>query len=206
MINDILDITGVGSNRLELSPEPVRITPLIKDILVMMSPMATGSDIHLNFDETQDGAGLHVRADRRRLEQVLTSLLSNAIKYNTAGGRVEVRLTTVGDDRLRIAIIDNGMGIPAEAQPRLFNPFDRLGRQDFDIDGTGIGLVLARRLMTLMGGRIDVETVDGSGTAFTITLPTIAAPEAIEPPSPLSPAASTSVRNRPWSTARTSRR
>ena len=184
MIDDILDITGIDASRLEMSPEPVQIAVLIEDTLSSLTQLATASQIEIYFDEMQEAAGLHIRADHRRLKQVLIILLSNAIKYNTAGGRVDVQLALSGNDQLRIAIIDNGMGIPADALPRLFNPFDRLDRQDYNIEGTGIGLVLAKRLTTLMGGRIDVETIDGSGSTFTVTLPMSTALRAIGPSDP----------------------
>ena len=186
MIDDILDITGIEANRLELAPEPVQIALLIQDALGLVAPLATASHVLMYFDAQQEAARLYIRADQRRLKQVLTSLLDNAIRYNTAGGRVDVRLALRGGDQLSISIIDTGMGIPADALPRLFDPFDRLGRQDVDIDGTGIGLVLAKRLTTLMGGRIDVETVEGSGSTFTVTLPITTALHAVGtmPPQP----------------------
>jgi PAS domain S-box-containing protein len=174
MIDDLLDIAGIEADRLELSLEPVAIAELVQDALGLMRPLAVSKRITLGFDRTQPAAGLCVRADRRRLKQILLNLLSNAIKYNYPGGTVDVALTVDGTNQLRIAVIDHGMGIAPEDLHRLFTPFDRLGRQSSNIEGTGIGLALSQRLTTIMGGRLSVESSPGTGSTFVVTMPVTA--------------------------------
>ena len=176
MIVDILDITGIAADRVELSPEPVAITELVHDSMGLMQPLAAENRITLRFDDTEPSAGLHVRADRRRLQQVLLNLLSNAIKYNYPDGTVDIALTAQGAEQLRIAVIDDGMGIAPEDLHRVFSPFDRLGRESSDIEGTGIGLALSQRLATIMGGHLAVEPSPGRGCTFTVTMPVTAPP------------------------------
>ena len=114
--------------------------------------------------------------ERRRLHQVLLNLLSNAIKYNLPAGKVEVCCENVVSGRLRIKISDTGIGIPREFQNRVFAPFDRLHADQTDVQGTGLGLALSRKLIELMGGRIGVESEPGSGSTFWIDLPLTKAP------------------------------
>ena len=112
-----------------------------------------------------------VTADRRRLRQVLLNIMSNAIKYNRPGGSVDITCGTLGSEMLGIAITDTGTGIAAADLARVFSPFDRLGRESSGIEGTGIGLAIAQRLVRTMGGRLDVSSTVGTGSTFTVTLP-----------------------------------
>ena len=182
MINDVLDITGIESDRLELSPEPVHVAELISDTIDLMQPLTATNRTRILFDPGHPAAPRYVRADRRRLRQVLLNLLSNAIKYNHPDGRIEIRVVPTDDTNLRVAVTDTGIGIPAEDLPRLFNPFDRLGRQSSDIEGTGLGLALSKRLTTAMGGRLDVESTPGHGSTFTVTMPITDPPQTPHPP------------------------
>jgi CheY-like chemotaxis protein/anti-sigma regulatory factor (Ser/Thr protein kinase) len=128
-----------------------------------------------------DSGEATVRADRTRLRQVLLNLLSNAIKYNRRGGSVRVELRAHGTERLRILVIDTGVGIAPERQSELFLPFSRLGIEGGNIEGSGIGLNITRRLAEMMGGSVDVQSVPGEGSTFWIELTCDTVPEYYEP-------------------------
>src|SRR5262249_58391657 len=117
------------------------------------------------------GDGLHVLADRGRLQQVLLNLLSNAVKYNRGGGRVAVRCADAPGHRVAIRITDTGPGIAHEHIERLFLPFERLGAEGRGVEGTGLGLALSKHLVDLMGGRVEVETELGVGGTVSAELP-----------------------------------
>ena len=120
-----------------------------------------------------------VRADRRGLDQILMNLLSNAIKYNRSGGRVGVALRAEGA-QVRLAISDQGTGLTAEQQARLFQHFERLGAEASPIEGTGLGLVISLDLARAMGAELRVSSETGTGSTFTLTLPAAAAPSIAE--------------------------
>jgi hypothetical protein len=111
-----------------------------------------------------------VRADRTRLKQALLNLLSNAIKYNRDGGRVRLELQRQGAERLRILVKDTGQGVAAQRLAELFQPFNRLGAENSQIEGTGIGLTITRRIVEMMGGTVGVESEVGVGSCFWIEL------------------------------------
>ena len=171
MIDDVLDVSRIDSGRLELSLERVVISELVQEVLGLMQPLAAANRITLRVIA---GDECSMFADRRRLKQILLNLVSNAIKYNRPHGRVDLVTRSVGDREVSIAVTDTGLGIAREDLPRLFEPFDRLGRESSPIEGTGIGLTLTRSLATLMSGRVDVDSIEGAGTTFTITLPSAA--------------------------------
>jgi len=176
MINDLLDIASIESERLELSAEPVGVADIINDTVGLLQPLASANDVTI-FIRTS-ASKHYVRADVRRIKQVLINLISNAIKYNRPGGRVDVAAIPLGE-MLQLNVSDTGIGIPAEDLPRLFSPFERLGQQASDIEGSGIGLALSQRLATAMGGRLDVDSVPGEGSTFTLSLPAAVAPQAV---------------------------
>jgi CheY-like chemotaxis protein/anti-sigma regulatory factor (Ser/Thr protein kinase) len=129
-------------------------------------------------------------ADQRRLKQILLNLLSNAIKYNRVGGRVSVLLETTAEGRVCIVVSDTGPGIAAGDLDRLFAPFDRLGAEATNVEGTGLGLVLSKRLAEAMGGSLEVSTELGHGSAFTVELAraeAVALTEALEGDTPSVP-------------------
>jgi len=170
MIDDVLDITSIESDRLVPSLEPVDVVELVAETVELMQPLAAAHSVTLRVDAGTTEPPL-VRADRLRLRQVLLNLVSNAVKYNTARGHVDIGITPVGDRQVSVSVADTGIGIAPDDQARLFEPFERLGHQSSTIEGTGIGLTLSRRLTTLMGGRLDVRSIPNSGSTFTITLP-----------------------------------
>ena len=175
LINEILDLALIESGKLSLSLEPISLTEVLTDCKAMIEPQALRGDIRLSFPPA--GSRLFVSADRTRLKQVLVNLLSNAIKYNRTGGTVEVTSGITAAGRTRVSCRDTGAGLSAEQVAQLFQPFNRLGQEAGATEGTGIGLVVSKRLVELMGGDIGAESTVGVGSVFWIELTTTAALE-----------------------------
>ncbi|MGO8972599.1 MAG: PAS domain S-box protein [Steroidobacteraceae bacterium] len=171
LINEILDLALIESGKLSLSLEPISLTDVLSDCQAMIEPQALRGDIHLSFPPA-GAKHLCVRADRTRLKQVLVNLLSNAIKYNRTGGTVEVTSGITNAGRTRISCRDTGGGLSPEQVAQLFQPFNRLGQEGGATEGTGIGLVVSKRLVELMGGEIGAESAVGIGSVFWIELTT----------------------------------
>jgi PAS domain S-box-containing protein len=168
LINEILDLAVIESGKLTLSPEPLSLEKVMLECQTMIEPQAQKRDIKLTFPKFD--IPCFARADRTRLKQVLINLLSNAIKYNREHGTVEVKCTATTSGRIRISIKDSGVGLPPEKLAQLFQPFNRLGHENSDVEGSGIGLVVTRRLVDLMEGTIGVESTVGVGSEFWIEL------------------------------------
>jgi PAS domain S-box-containing protein len=167
LINEILDLAVIESGKLSLSREPVSVLDVMHECRAMVEPQAQKHDISLNFlpfDHTW-----FANADRTRVKQVLINLLSNAIKYNREHGNVEVKCTA-STNRIRITIKDSGAGLSPEKMLQLFQPFNRLGQESGKEEGTGIGLVVTKQLVELMGGTIGMESTVGVGSEFWIEL------------------------------------
>jgi len=175
LINELLDIARIESGDLALSSEAVLVSDVLNDVLGLTRPLATQRTIHL-IGGRDAACSEYVLADRLRLQQVLLNLLSNAVKYNRLGGTVAVSCERSGSTRLRIKVSDTGNGIPQEQLGRLFTPFERLGAERSEIEGTGIGLSLSRQLAEAMGGVLGVETVVGEGSTFWVELPLVEGP------------------------------
>ena len=139
----------------------------------MVGPLAAASNIQIHYAALAPHQ--YVTADRRRLQQVLLNLISNAVKYNRRNGSVQISWENSSENRVRIQVSDTGIGISEEDQKRLFVPFERLGAVQTDIQGTGLGLALCRRLVESMNGIIGVLSVMGSGSTFWVELPAAAA-------------------------------
>ncbi len=167
LINEILDLSMIESGKLLLSQEPVLLAEVMQECRGMIEPQAQTAGIRINFLPFDEN--WLVSADRIRLKQVIVNLLSNAIKYNRAQGTVEVSCTCT-TERVCICIKDSGAGISPELQKQLFQPFNRLGKEDSAIEGTGIGLVVTKQLVELMGGRIGVKSTVGLGSEFGVEL------------------------------------
>ena len=183
LINEILDLALIESGKLSLSMESISILEVLHDCQAMIEPLAQRSDIRLSFPQSDDHYFVHV--DRIRIKQVLINLLTNAIKYNRVGGSVEVTCSAITNERLQINVRDTGEGLPPEKLAQLFQPFNRLGQEAGAEEGTGIGLVVSKRLVELMGGEVGAESVVGAGSMFWIELNLASelqfAPDAIEP-------------------------
>jgi hypothetical protein len=174
LINEVLDISRIASGKLGISSEPVDVADVTAEVVALMGPLAASSGVTIltgdGSDPTRDGSGPHVLADRQRLKQVLINLVSNGVKYNRRGGTVTVLTRPGREGRLRISVGDTGPGIPAERISRLFDPFDRLGAEQSEVEGTGLGLTLSRSLVDAMGGSLEVASEQGVGSTFTVDL------------------------------------
>lgn len=182
MINETLDLARIESGSVQLAVAPVALQPLITACCAMLATPAAQREIHIEqvMGEQADAA----LGDALRMKQVVTNLLSNAVKYNVPRGRVTIttrRIAAVHGakpanggaprDEVEIAVSDNGLGMTPEQQAALFQPYNRLGREHTDIEGTGIGLVISRRLAELMGGTLQAQSTAGVGSVFTLRLP-----------------------------------
>jgi signal transduction histidine kinase/CheY-like chemotaxis protein len=175
LINEVLDITRIETGTFQISSEPVLAGEVLADIVQLTGPLAAQANIHLIAGASLEG-DTHVLADRQRLKQILLNLVSNAIKYNRPGGTVALSCELAGTTELRIKVHDTGPGIRPEHLELLFTPFERLGAEHTNVEGTGIGLALSRRLAEAMGGTLDVETALGQGTTFWVQLPVVEGP------------------------------
>ncbi len=168
LINEILDLTVIESGKLTLSMAPVLLAEVLHECESMIEPQAQKIGIGVTFLRIDSPYVVH--ADRVRIKQVVINLLSNAIKYNSSGGTVVVECIPGLSDSIRISIRDTGAGLTPEQLEQLFQPFNRLGQQAGIIEGTGIGLVVSKRLIEFMGGSIGVESTVGKGSVFWIEL------------------------------------
>ena len=175
LINEILDLAVVESGKLSLSHEPVSLAEVMAECRAIIEPQGEKRCLKLAFPQFDIPS--FVMADRTRLKQVLINLLSNAVKYNRKDGTVDVKCTASTKGRIRISITDTGAGLSPEKLTQLFQPFNRLGKETSSEEGTGIGLVMSKRLVELMGGTIGVESTVGAGSMFWFELATAAAPQ-----------------------------
>ena len=197
LINEVLDISRIETGQMTISPEPVALADLLGEVVGLVGPLS--ADRAIMVEALDPACARHVLADRQRLKQVLLNLLSNAIKYNRDGGSIRVSCSLVSPERLRIAVDDSGHGIAPEQMDRLFRPFDRLGAEQGQIEGTGMGLALSKGLMEAMGGRIGVESTPGVGSTFWVELQPVDGPvaryeRARDPETEQAPAAVTHAR------------
>jgi signal transduction histidine kinase/ActR/RegA family two-component response regulator len=185
LINELIDFARIESGDLSLSVEPVLVSSVIEETSQLMAPIAAGRSIRIIQDCAHPP--LAVRADRQRLSQVLVNLISNAIKYNHRDGTMTISCQEEGTGQASITVSDTGPGISPENIERIFIAFERLGAERTAIEGTGIGLPLARALTEAMGGQLTASSVPGQGSAFTVSLPR--APDLVHIPAPgLAPA------------------
>jgi signal transduction histidine kinase/CheY-like chemotaxis protein len=176
LVNEVLDLARIESGQMAVSLEPVALADTVRETLALVAPLATERNVRLGIDASRVGHDRHVYADRNRLKQVLLNLLSNAIKYNRPGGRVEISFQLTQAARVRTIIADTGIGIRPQLLAKLFEPFERLGAENTDVTGTGLGLALSKRLIEAIGGMIEVESTAGVGTTFVIELAAAAGP------------------------------
>lgn len=169
LINEVLDLAKIESGKLSISIEPVLIKPMIEEVVSLMKPIADKSNVSVIPDFT-DYEGYIVLADKTRLKQVLINLLSNAIKYNKENGQVQI-YCDADHEYLQIHVVDTGCGIAEKELNSIFNAFIRLATDNSNIEGTGIGLSVAKQLVELMHGNIYVQSKEGTGSHFYIELP-----------------------------------
>jgi signal transduction histidine kinase/ActR/RegA family two-component response regulator len=191
LINEILDLTLIESGKLTLSLEPSSLAEVMHECQAMVEPQAQQRGIRVTFPRSD--IPYFVNADRTRVKQVLINLLSNAIKYNKVGGSVAVSCIAGAPERICIRVEDSGVGLPPHKLAQLFQPFNRLGQEASAEEGTGIGLVVAKRLVESMGGAIGVESTVGKGSVFWIELNLSAEPQFAAGPAKLVAAAPAQV-------------
>ncbi|HEX3745346.1 MAG TPA: ATP-binding protein [Bryobacteraceae bacterium] len=175
LINEVLDLARIEAGKLSLSTEPIESGETVRSAIELVGPLAQQSDVSLRLEDSPEWRR-HILADRQRFQQVTLNLLSNAIKYNRRGGIVTVSCAVVDESRFRLFVRDTGEGLSPEKLSRLFRPFERLGSDRYGIEGTGIGLVLSKRLVDGMGGAIGVESRPGLGSTFWVELPICVGP------------------------------
>ena len=175
LINEVLDLSLIESGRLSLSTEKVCLADVLEDCRAMMEPLALKRGIAMTFPVFP--APTYVMADRTRVRQIFVNLLSNAIKYNRTGGTVVVESAMRAPGYVRLCVTDTGMGLTPEKLTQLFQPFNRLGQEAGIEQGTGIGLVVTKRLVEVMKGAIGVDSTVDKGTTFWIDLVATTAPQ-----------------------------
>lgn len=168
LINEILDLATIEAGKVSMSQEPMSLTDVLQDCQAMIEMQADKRQIRMTFPENDEL--YYVHADRTRVKQMIINLLSNAIKYNVDGGTVRVDCVMHGSQRVRVSVTDSGPGLTPRQLAHLFQPFNRLGQEGSNEEGTGIGLVVTKQLVELMGGSIGVESVVGVGSVFWIEL------------------------------------
>lgn len=176
LINEVLDIARIDTGTLTISVEAVALRECLEEVTSFVVPLAANRGITVDISAVED-CGPYVLADRQRLRQVLLNLLSNAVKYNREGGRITVSCEPMGIGQMRMNVTDTGAGIAPASQSRLFQPFDRLGAETTDIEGSGMGLALSKALVEAMRGEIGVESEPGVGSTFWVAFPTTDAPD-----------------------------
>ncbi len=175
LINEILDLSVIESGQVSLSKEAVSLAEVMDECRSMMEPLARERGIHMRFPRFDNP--VFVQADMTRLKQIVINLLSNAIKYNREHGLVVVDCSISAPDRIRVSVKDTGEGLTTDKIAQLFQPFNRLGQEASGVAGTGIGLVVTKRLAELMEGALGVESIPGTGSVFWCELTSTAAPQ-----------------------------
>jgi PAS domain S-box-containing protein len=168
MIEELLDLARIEVGKMAITVEPVELPPLIDECAAIVQPLIAARGLEVTREAPC--ADARVMADRLRLRQVLVNLLSNAVKYNREHGAIHIRCEPHAD-RLRLSVADRGAGLAPEQLARLFQPFERLGAERGDVEGTGIGLALSKQLAELMGATLGADSVVGEGSVFWIDLP-----------------------------------
>ncbi|MET0334998.1 MAG: ATP-binding protein, partial [Rhizobacter sp.] len=172
LINDMLNLARIEQEDFSLQRTPVNLAATLQTCFTLIQPMADSAGVRLAAPPRRAHWAL---ADTRAVEQVLLNLLSNAIKYNRPAGTVKVTLSR-GDEHMHVAVSDEGEGLSPAQQSHLFQPFNRLGAEQRRVEGTGLGLVIARQLAASMGGELKVASTPGKGSTFTLSLPVGTAP------------------------------
>jgi PAS domain S-box-containing protein len=190
MINDVLDLSRIESGNLRLATQPLDLPDLLRACTAMVEADAKRRGIVVTM-KLADGANT-LLGDPTRTKQILTNLLSNAVKYNKDGGRIHIESRVLGSELAEITVTDTGLGMNAKQLGELFQPFNRLGRERSGQEGTGIGLVISKRLAELMHGSLKARSIEGEGSAFVLELPRLidadTVPSALQDVKPTEPA------------------
>jgi len=170
LISDVLELSRIEAESPAVSLAPLDTAEVLQATMKLAGGMGEKANVTIRLAECDPGLP-PVLADQRRLSQALLNLITNAVKYNRPGGQVHIACEMAGEARLRFSVADTGYGILPEHKAKLFEPFDRLGQENSDIEGTGIGLTITKQLVEAMGGRIDCVSIEGKGSLFWIDLP-----------------------------------
>lgn len=167
LINEILDLSAIESGNISLNIENINLQSLINECISLIKPLTQTQHIRI-INQIENSKTLQIRADRNKLKQVLLNLLSNAVKYNRIEGKITIGCEHRPGEQLRVFIVDTGQGLSAQKLGLIFEPFERAGAERSNIEGTGIGLVITKKLVEIMGGSIGVESKPGVGSSFWI--------------------------------------
>ena len=177
LINEVLDLALIESGKLTLSNEPVSLAEVMIECRAMIEPQARQRGIGMTFSRFE--IPRFINADRTRVKQVLINLLFNAVKYNRPQGAVAVECSLVAPNSIRLSVRDTGIGLSPEQLAQLFQPFNRLGKEATAEEGTGIGLVVTKRLVELMEGKIGATSTVGEGSVFWVEFELAAPPQSL---------------------------
>jgi signal transduction histidine kinase len=170
LIDEVLDLTSIESGSISVTIEPVSLSQTVFESIATVKPLAQKKGIQIE-NKVQPGDEINVLAAKTHLKEVLLNLLSNAIKYGRENGHINLCTTVLPDNCIKLEIIDDGRGIDIKAHAMVFEPFARLGAEYTEVEGTGIGLTISKRLIELMGGEIGFTSVKNEGCTFYIQLP-----------------------------------
>lgn len=170
LIDDILDLSRIEAGGVSISTEPVNLLEVLEEVTTTLQPMATTQGLTLELELPSRELPM-VAVDRTRFKQILMNFGSNAIKYNRDSGKVSFVVSLPSPDRARVTIRDTGFGVAPDKQDKLFQPFQRAGQETGPIEGTGIGLVITKRLAQLMSGDVGFSSVVGQGSDFWVDIP-----------------------------------
>jgi len=170
LINNVLDLARIESGKVDLTIERFSLRHTLEELAPMVERALNEKNVKLNTC-FNNGENVDVLADRMRVKQIFLNLFSNAIKFNRVGGKIDIKCDILPDDMARISITDTGIGIPADKYNQVFEPFNRLGFDDYNIKGTGIGLTISKQLTELMSGRIGFESSESQGSTFWVEFP-----------------------------------
>jgi len=178
LVNEVLDLSRIEAGKMQINMTDLLLTEVVQESIDLIAPLAAEHRIQIN-DEISVCMTHYVRADHTRLKQVMLNYLSNAVKYNRQGGEITLKCEQMPSGQLRVSVIDTGHGIPAGKLDELFTPFNRLDADDTEVQGTGVGLAVVKRLMELMGGSVGVSSEIGRGSTFWLEMNEVL-PEAAE--------------------------
>jgi signal transduction histidine kinase len=168
LLDDLLKLSSIEAGQFRLSKERVDVNAICADCLAIVEPLAADQGLSVTGDF---GAVPAIIVDTKSLKQILINILSNAIKYNKQDGYVSLVTEVTKDNRVRMSVVDSGFGIPPEKFSQVFEPFDRLGREQTNLTGAGIGLNISKRLVEALGGTIEFTSDVGKGTVFWVEFP-----------------------------------
>jgi CheY-like chemotaxis protein len=169
LVNEVLDLARIEAGRMQMQMTDLLLAEVVQESIDLIAPLAAEHCIQI-IDEISPCMRHYVRADHTRLKQVMLNYLSNAVKYNRQGGEINLKCTQMPGGQLRVSVSDTGPGIPDSKLDELFVPFSRLDADDTDVQGTGVGLAIVKRMVELMGGSVGVSSEVGRGSTFWVEM------------------------------------